>query len=101
MYREVPFAVNVDGAILEGLIDLAFDDGTGLTIIDYKTDDVPEQRLVEHAQGYRLQVGAYALAAQRVFGELPRAASLLFLRAAREVPVEIDQALLDSVKTRL
>ena len=101
VYREVPFAVNVDGTILEGLIDLAFDDGTGLTIVDYKTDDVPEQHLAEHAKSYRLQVGAYALAAREVFGKAPKAAALLFLRAGREIPVEIGGPLLDSVRRQL
>ena len=101
VYREVPFAVNVDGTILEGLIDLAFDDGTGLTIVDYKTDDVPEQHLAEHAKSYRLQVGAYALAAREVFGKAPKAAALLFLRAGREIPVEIGGPLLDSVRKQL
>ncbi|MFH1730615.1 MAG: UvrD-helicase domain-containing protein [Planctomycetota bacterium] len=101
LYREVPFAVNIGGTILEGKIDLAFDDGSGLEIADYKTDDVAEDRLAEHAQNYRLQVGAYALAAENIFGKRPVGASLLFLRAGREVPVEIDDALLAAVAEKL
>jgi len=101
LYREVPFAVNIGGTILEGKIDLAFDDGSGLEIMDYKTDDVAEDRLAEHARNYRLQVGAYALAAREVLGALPKSVSLLFLRAGREVPVELADALLASVAEKL
>ncbi len=101
VYREVPFAVSIDGTVLEGFIDLAFDDGSGLVIVDYKTDDVPEAELAAHADRYRLQVGAYALAAREVFGVLPRAAALLFLRAEREVPVRIDDELIGRVREAL
>jgi ATP-dependent helicase/nuclease subunit A len=101
LYREVPFAVNIHGSVLEGLIDLAFDDGSGLEIVDYKTDDVPEDHLAEHAQNYRLQVGAYALAAKEVFGAAPRSASLLFLRTGKDVPIEVDDALLEAVTEKL
>ena len=97
LYREVPFAVCVGGTILEGLIDLAFDDGSGLVIADYKTDDVPGDNLAEHAEAYRSQIGAYALAVREVFGTLPKSASLVFLRAGREVSVEVDDKLIKSV----
>ncbi len=101
LYREVPFAVDVVGTILEGVIDLAFDDGSGLEIVDYKTDDVAEKHLAEHARAYRLQVGAYALAVEKVFGRRPSSASLLFLRHKREECVPIDDALLAAVKKEL
>jgi len=101
LYRETPFAVNVDGTILEGVIDLAFDDGSGLEIVDYKTDDVDEEHLAEHARNYRLQVGAYALAVEKVFGQRPSSASLLFLRHNRAECVPIDDALLKAVKKEL
>ena len=60
-----------------------------------------EGQLSDRAGKYRLQMAAYALAAREVFGEAPRAASLLFLRAAREVRVEIDVDLFNSVANML
>ena len=100
-FREIPFAVRTGEGLLEGVIDLAYDDGGGLAIADYKTDDVPARQLAGRAEAYRLQVGAYALAVREVFGAPPRSASLLFLRLGREVPVEIDDALLDAVRDSL
>ncbi|MFW6107618.1 MAG: UvrD-helicase domain-containing protein [bacterium] len=100
-WREVPFAVWVDGTVLEGLIDLAFEETDGLHVVDYKTDDVGEDELGAHADRYRLQLGAYALAVREVFGRPPASASLLFLRPGREIAVPVDEALLDAVKGEL
>ncbi|MFO7898796.1 MAG: UvrD-helicase domain-containing protein [Planctomycetota bacterium] len=100
-WREVPFAVCVDDTVLEGLIDLAFEEADGLHLVDYKTDDVAEDELDAHADRYRLQLGAYALAAREVFGRPPASASLLFLRPGREIVVPVDETLLDAVKGEL
>lgn len=100
LYREVPFAFKAGGTLLEGIIDLAFEDA-GIHIVDYKTDAVAEGEaeaaLAAHAEGYRLQVGAYALAVREAFGQAPQSATLLFLRPGREVAVRIDNELMKSV----
>jgi ATP-dependent exoDNAse (exonuclease V) beta subunit len=37
--RELPIIWKAaDGTLIEGTIDLAFDDGSGLTVVDFKTD---------------------------------------------------------------
>ncbi len=101
LYREVPFAVCVGGAVLEGLIDLAFEDEDGLHIVDFKTDDVTEGQLGPHAERYRPQVGAYALAAREVFDCPPASATLLLLRPGVEFSIPVDDALLSEVKEML
>lgn len=100
-YREVPFAVSVDGVILEGRIDLAFEDGDGLRLVDYKTDEVPAETASEHAQHYRMQLGAYALAAQEAFGKPPRSVSILFLAANKEVTIEFTDEMAKEVRSVL
>jgi ATP-dependent exoDNAse (exonuclease V) beta subunit len=47
-----------DGLLVEGVVDLAFEQGEGWTVIDFKTDE--EFRGNEPA--YRRQVGMYASA---------------------------------------
>jgi ATP-dependent helicase/nuclease subunit A len=98
LYREVPVNVQVGGTVLEGFIDLAFEEEGEVHLVDYKTDEVPEAEVESHAEGYRLQMGAYALAAARVFGRRPASASLLFLRPGRAAPVEVDDELMGSVE---
>jgi ATP-dependent helicase/nuclease subunit A len=63
--REAPIAWrDTDGLLVEGVVDLAFEQGEGWTVIDFKTDE--EFRGNEPA--YRRQVGMYASAIQAANG---------------------------------
>ena len=61
-WREVPIGiVQADGAILEGAIDLLYEQPDGsLGVVDYKTDQTTESQVESRAEGYRLQAEAYA-----------------------------------------
>jgi ATP-dependent helicase/nuclease subunit A len=68
-WREVYVAAPVDGMTVEGFIDLLYETGEGLVIVDYKTDAVPGEEELEAALArYRLQGAAYALALQEALG---------------------------------
>ena len=55
--REVPVAVrDSDGALVEGVVDLAFRENAGWTVVDFKTDKELDQTL----DVYRRQVALYA-----------------------------------------
>jgi ATP-dependent exoDNAse (exonuclease V) beta subunit len=63
--REVPIAWrDTNGSLIEGVIDLAFEEAKGWTVIDFKTDE--EFRGNEPA--YRRQVGIYASAIKAANG---------------------------------
>ena len=63
--RETPIAWrDPDGSLIEGVIDLAFEEGNGWTVIDFKTDE--EFRPNETA--YQRQLGMYASAIQAATG---------------------------------
>jgi len=67
--RETPISwVEPDGTLVEGVLDLAFQDGDGWTILDFKTD----RELGAEEQHYRRQVGLYAAALSRVTGKPTR-----------------------------
>jgi len=86
--REVFVAAPVGGRLLEGFVDLCFDDGAGLVVVDYKTDAVRSDADVEHAyQRYRLQAAAYALALGVATGRPVQRCVLMFLAASGR-PVE-------------
>ena len=62
-WREVYVAAPVDGAVVEGFIDLLYETADGLVVVDYKTDRLPDDTDINTALGrYRLQGAAYALA---------------------------------------
>ena len=63
--REVPIGWrDASGSLFEGVIDLAFEQAGGWTVVDFKTDE--EFRANE--PGYRRQVGIYAAAIQAANG---------------------------------
>jgi ATP-dependent helicase/nuclease subunit A len=73
--RETPItAVEADGSILEGVLDLAFEEDEGWTVVDFKT----QSELAEPLARYRRQVAAYASVVARVTGR-PATAVLMRL----------------------
>jgi ATP-dependent exoDNAse (exonuclease V) beta subunit len=79
-FREVYVGVPDGDRVLEGFIDLLYEDGDGVAIVDYKTDgwkNVADlEAKVEHYQG---QMRAYARAVRESVGREVSSATLLFL----------------------
>ena len=57
-----------DGAMVEGVVDLAFFDEGVWTVVDFKTDVVIEHEL----ERYTRQVSLYVEALERATGEIAR-----------------------------
>ena len=88
-WRETPVAGPVGDGIVEGFIDLLFEEEDGLVIVDYKTDALGSDEEIERAmESYRLQGGGYALALSRATGATVKEVSFLFLEPSRDVTVE-------------
>lgn len=72
-------AVVEDGTLVEGYVDLIFEDEDGaLVIVDYKTDAVPAAALDTRVTYYQPQMQAYATCLQAATGR-PVRSELLFL----------------------
>ena len=79
----------VGDGIVEGFIDLLFEEEDGYVVVDYKTDAVRTDEDIDRAMGrYRLQGGSYALALSKATGLNVKEVSFLFLEPRREVAVE-------------
>jgi ATP-dependent exoDNAse (exonuclease V) beta subunit len=94
--REFDFLMAVDGLVVRGQVDLWFDEGGTLGIVDYKTDSVTASEAHRRAQDYALQLRLYAMAVERVAGRPPERAWLHFLRPNTVVEVDLTPSLLDS-----
>jgi ATP-dependent helicase/nuclease subunit A len=91
-WREVYVGIPYGEAILEGYIDLLYEDDDGLMIVDYKTDAWrSEAELDMKVERYRVQLQAYAGAVRTAVGRTVTGTALLFLRpnqtVLREIPV--------------
>jgi ATP-dependent helicase/nuclease subunit A len=82
--REFDFLFETDDVIVRGQIDLWFEEGGELVIVDYKTD-----RDESASEGYALQLRLYALALERYAGRRPDRAVLYYLRSNRIVEISL------------
>ncbi|SOC53708.1 UvrD-helicase domain-containing protein [Ornithinimicrobium cerasi] len=70
-------AVQEDGTLLEGFVDLLYREDDGhLVVVDYKTDEVPAEAIASRARFYAPQVFAYADLVGRAVGHSRVAAAL-------------------------
>jgi ATP-dependent helicase/nuclease subunit A len=81
VYREAPFSVSLDGNLVEGKIDLLFEEKSGWVIVDYKTDDVSGQALEQRFQSYREQGLWYARAVREAAGCEAKEVAFFFVRS--------------------
>lgn len=91
--REFDFAFELEGIILRGQIDLWFEEGGEMVLVDYKTD-----RAIEAAreEAYALQLRLYAMALARLTGRLPDRALLVYLRRNEARSVALDEASIEA-----
>jgi ATP-dependent helicase/nuclease subunit A len=83
---ELPFACAADGGMVEGRIDLLWENADGsLGLLDYKTDHVDEAGAERHGRYLRRQLEVYCLAVTQALGRAPARASLYFLAPDAEV----------------
>ena len=92
--REFKFSILDDGAgygeglegeqvLLQGVVDCALIEEDGITVLDFKTDLVTEETLLQTVERYRPQVQTYADALARIFQRPVKAALLYFFRLNR------------------
>ena len=82
-WREAPVAAPAGEGVLEGFIDLLFEEDGNLIVVDYKTDALDSAHVENAVASYGPQGGAYALAVQRATGKPVTEVVFLFLHANR------------------
>ncbi len=99
-WREMYVGAPVDGGgVIEGYVDLLYEDGEDLVVVDYKTDRVGGPvGLNAAAQRYRLQVATYALAVQSSTGRPVRRCVLVFVGDAEVLEYVLEGPELDSAR---
>jgi ATP-dependent exoDNAse (exonuclease V) beta subunit len=94
--REFDFLMAIEELVVRGQVDLWFEEGGDLVIVDYKTDRVTAVEAHQRARDYTLQLRLYALAVERVAGRPPNRAWLHFLRPNTAIEVDLTPSLLES-----
>ena len=83
-YPEVPFVLRLHHGIIQGTLDLLYQNPAGAwVILDYKTSQIKEDDLKTYADRYQGQMLLYALACHELLNLNPKLASLYFARVDR------------------
>ena len=90
--REWEFTLAVDRLVIRGSIDLWFEDAHGITIVDYKTDDVSSTAAHAKVRDHEVQIQLYAVALERATSRRVTSAWLCFLRPDASVSVPLNDA---------
>jgi ATP-dependent helicase/nuclease subunit A len=100
--REYPFFLDLGGTMVQGVIDLVFEDADGRgVVVDYKSNDLKASgRIATLTELYRPQIELYALAAERAGLIEPNEGTLYFLNGSRSVPLPVDTERLEVAESR-
>jgi ATP-dependent exoDNAse (exonuclease V) beta subunit len=80
--------VRTSSRFFRGYIDCLYQDTRGgWHLIDYKTDTVSPDEVAQKAQQYEMQIGLYALAAEKALGDRLAEVVLYFLKPGQEYPL--------------
>ncbi len=96
--REFKFSILDDGrhygegldeeqVLLQGVVDCALMEEDGITVVDFKTDNVTEESLPAVTERYRPQIETYGEALKRIYEKPIKAKYLYFFRLDRFVKV--------------
>jgi ATP-dependent helicase/nuclease subunit A len=88
--REVPLLMPWEGAMMEGAIDLIYEDGGRLYVADYKTDSIDAAGAPAAAERYRIQAAVYTRAVRESLGRDVTAFRCLFVRPGLAVDLAPD-----------
>jgi len=93
--REMPFVAAGETFITEGRVDLVFESGGGLTIVDFKTDDVSDEAGVSaRVAAYEPQALIYARALSQITGLTVNRVVFHFIRPGLERTIKVDEGFL-------
>jgi ATP-dependent exoDNAse (exonuclease V) beta subunit len=101
LWRELPFTLAIEGGVLDGSVDLVFEESGKLVLVDYKTDAVPPSAVDARMKTHRRQISEYALALGELGGLPVREAVVLFLSAGESRTLHVTPALLAEVRAAL
>jgi ATP-dependent helicase/nuclease subunit A len=100
MLLEAPFTALAGGdGLAEGRIDLLFEEGGGIVIVDFKTDAVSAAEVEERTEFYRNQALIYAWAVRRATKTPVREVVFLYARAGVEQTMVVDDAFIAEAET--
>lgn len=100
--REMPFIMGLpaqkvypdlsaeftEKVMIQGVIDCLIDEGDGFVLIDYKTDNLTEERIDEVRERYREQLDIYAMAVETILKRQVKEKYIYLFSLGREIKLD-------------
>ena len=96
--RELPFVFELEGRVIRGAIDLVFEEGGKLVVVDFKTDHVAAGEAEDKASFYENQGAAYVMGLEAATGLEVGELVFSFLRPGVDVSRPVDDVLRQRVR---
>jgi ATP-dependent helicase/nuclease subunit A len=87
LWRELPVWFPDGADLIEGVVDLVFEEDGGLVIVDYKTDHIGEDQALAQAAHHAPQLQLYGRGLAQATGLPVRERLVLFTALGRTIPV--------------
>ncbi|RKY32979.1 MAG: hypothetical protein DRP74_01420 [Candidatus Omnitrophota bacterium] len=100
-FIEKDFSFMLDENKVRGRFDRVDEDKEGAVIMDFKTSEIKTQKDADKRTKESLQLSLYALAYQKIFGELPNRVQLYFLESGIIGSAEIQEKDLEKIKEKV
>ncbi len=96
--RELPFVFESEGRVIRGAIDLVFEEGDKLVVVDFKTDNVAAGEAEDRVSFYENQGAAYVMGLEAATGLEAGELVFSFLRPGVDVSRPVDDVLRQRVR---
>ena len=87
VWREVPLFFPEEGKLVEGIVDLVFEEADGLVVADYKTEAMAPGEEAARADRHAPQLRAYHRGLRDALGRVVKERFVIFTSVGRAVPV--------------
>jgi ATP-dependent helicase/nuclease subunit A len=87
VWRELPLAFTDEGRLVEGIVDLVFEEDGQLVIVDYKSDAIGDDHALTRADAHKEQLRLYGRGLVQALGRPVRERLILFTALGRTVAV--------------
>ncbi len=87
VWREIPLFFPEEGKLVEGIVDLVFEEEDGLVVADYKTEAMAPGEEATRADRHAAQLRAYHRGLRDALGQVVKERFVIFTSVGRAVPV--------------
>jgi ATP-dependent exoDNAse (exonuclease V) beta subunit len=101
IFREISWLFQLDGILLQGTIDLCFEERDGLVLVHYKSDTITKSQATERSAQYCLEAAAHTLAVQEIARAKVKENILFFWEPGVAVPCPLTADSLTEAKSAI